>query len=390
MDKLLFGREPNYFEAMGAGNTAREIAQQPDVWRKLAAYLLEKRDDISTFMDKLAAVDGLRIVFTGAGSSAFIGESMQMLISGESGLRCEAVHTTDIVASPGSTLPDSPTLLISYSRSGESPESVGALQYAAKRVTELYNIVLVCKENSSVAKYAGEASGTLTLNMPPESCDLGFAMTSSVSAMALATWCLFGYRELDDRIAYIRRLADIAEAELSRLDDDARTVAEWEFDRIVYLGSGALKGLAREAAIKMLELTGGIVNSGWDTPAGFRHGPKSVIIGNAVTVHLLSNLPFTRKYDDCLLREVLRQRKANKTVAVAPAFIGAAGADIEVSYTPEEGGSREIYPYILGLLFIQLPALEKSLLLGKSTDNPAPGGEVNRVVQGIEIYPLED
>jgi tagatose-6-phosphate ketose/aldose isomerase len=208
--------------------------------------------------------------------------------------------------------------------------------------------------------------------------------------MALATWCLFGYRELDDRIAYIRRLADIAEAELSRLDDDARTVAEWEFDRIVYLGSGALKGLAREAAIKMLELTGGIVNSGWDTPAGFRHGPKSVIIGNAVTVHLLSNLPFTRKYDDCLLREVLRQRKANKPVAVAPAFIGAAGADIEVSYTPEEGGSREIYPYILGLLFIQLLALEKSLLLGISTDNPAPGGEVNRVVQGIEIYPLED
>jgi len=180
----------------GAGNTAREIAGQPDVWRKLADYLETRRSDIVDFMDKMYNIRGLRTVFTGAGSSAFIGESMQMLLAGELGLRCVAIHTTDIVVTPASTFPDpdTPTLLVSYSRSGESPESLGALQYATKCINDLYNIVFVCKKDSSVSKYANDAAGTLVLDMPPESCDLGFAMTSSISCMALATWCVFGYR----------------------------------------------------------------------------------------------------------------------------------------------------------------------------------------------------
>src|SRR6185369_16976892 len=47
--------------------------------------------------------------------------------------------------------------------------------------------------------------------------------------------------------------------------------------RVVYLGSGALTGLAREAALKLLELTAGQVVSYWDSPLGFRHGPKAVL-----------------------------------------------------------------------------------------------------------------
>ena len=370
-------------------NTAREIAQQPAVWRKLADYLETRGDDVTAFMERMKTVHGLRTVFTGAGSSAFIGESMQMLLSGESGLSCEAVHTTDIVSSPDSALRNAPTLLVSYSRSGESPESTGALRYAAKRISKLDNMVFVCKENSTVAKYAGETEGALLLNMPPESCDKGFAMTSSVSCMALATWCVFGYREMARRLDCIRRMADIAEAEIEKFDRLARDVAAWPFDRMVFLGSGALKGLAREAAVKMLELTAGEVNSGWDTPTGFRHGPKSVINADTVTVHLLSPLPHTRRYDDSLLREVLGQRKGNRAVAVYKAFEGAPGADADVSYALDEGMTGEISAYIMGLLFVQLLSLEKSINLGKDTDNPAPGGEVNRVVKGIEIYDLE-
>jgi len=388
MNTTLLNRDQEFFDAKHAGDTAREIAQQPDVWRKLADDLEMRRNDIAAFMEKIEEMPGLRTIFTGAGSSAFVGESMQMLLSGELGLRCEAVHTTDIVASPESTLLDVPTLIVSYSRSGESPESVGALQYAAKRVSELYNIIFVCKDNSSVANYAKDTSDTLVLNMPPESCDLGFAMTSSVSCMALATWCVFGYREFDERLSCVRAIADVVEAGIDALDADAQAVAAWNFDRIVYLGCGALRGLAHEAAIKMLELTAGVVNSGWDTPTGFRHGPKSVINDTTVTVHLLSNLPFTRRYDDSLLCETLRQRRGNKIIAVAPDFDGVDGLDKEVLYASGDGIAAEIYPYIMGLVFVQLLALEKSMLLGITTDNPCAGGEVNRVVKGVEIYPL--
>lgn len=389
MSDAMLNRTQSYFDERGAGNTAREIARQPDVWRKLAVLLDKRRDEISAFMEKILAVPNLRIVFTGAGSSAFIGESMQMLVANELGIFGEAVHTTDIVSAPAATLADVPTLLVSYSRSGESPESLGAVRYASKKISQLYNLVLVCKEDSSVANDAAGISNTLVLCLPPESCDLGFAMTCSVSCMALATWCAFGWRDMEKRIGQIYALADTAKKEIDGLDNLALKIAAWDFDRIVYLGSGALRGLAREAAIKMLELTAGEINAGWDTPAGFRHGPKSVICDTAVSVHLLSPVALTRRYDDDLLREMLSQRKNNKVVAAAPLFDCVAGSDLEAGYSLPQG-TGEMGAYLMGLIFVQLVALEKSLAMGNITDNPCAGGEVNRVVKGIIIYPLED
>lgn len=385
MNNTLLGRDQDYFNKLGAGNTAREIAQQPKMWRDLARVLKEKRESIAQFMEKVDAIKGLRVIFTGAGSSAFIGESMQMLLVREFGIAGEAIHTTDIVTSPDSTLLDVPTLIVSYSRSGESPESIGALEYATKKITQLYNLIIVCKDDSSVANYAEGTSDTLVLKMPPESCDLGFAMTSSISCMSLATWCAFGYREIDKRLDYIQSIAKYVEAQMDTMDEQARIAGKWGYDRAVFLGCGALRGLAREAAVKMLELTSGKVNAGWDSSAGFRHGPKSVINSSTLTVHLLSPLEHTRRYDEDLLEEVLGERKGNRVIAVGPEV--HADADMTVSYA-RLNRYEEISAYLIGLVFIQLLALETSLEHGITSDNPCVGGEVNRVVQGVKIYNL--
>ena len=114
-----------------------------------------------------------------------------------------------------------------------------------------------------------------------------------------------------------------------------------------------------------------------------------MINDSTVTVHLLSPILLTRMYDDDLIREVLRQRRNNKVVAVASSFNGIGGSDLEVVYTEAEGINPEICSYIMGLLFLQLIALEKSMKLGYNTDSPCADGEANRVVQGIEIYPLK-
>jgi tagatose-6-phosphate ketose/aldose isomerase len=285
-------------------------------------------------------------------------------------------------------LRDIPTLMVSYSRSGESPESVGALQCAASRIKKLFNLVLVCKENSSVADYASKTSDTLVLNMPPEACDLGFAMTSSVSSMALGTWLAFGHEGLAERISAIHALADGVEAEMGLLDDVARSVSCWAFDRAAYLGSGELRGLGREAAVKMLELTAGEVNAAWDAPTGFRHGPKSMVNDGAVTVHFMSERKSTRRYDDDLISEMIRQKKGNRIIAVRSSSSGKhSEVDADAVYNVPRGVNPIIASYIYGLVFAQLMALEKSLALGNSTDNPCAGGEVNRVVQGVKIYP---
>lgn len=390
MEKTL-GRPAGFFEAQGAGNTAREILQQPDMWRKLAGILLGAKAEIATFMEKLMAVKGLRIVFTGAGSSAFIGESLQGILARELGVRSETVHTTDIVSAPDCVLFNVPTLLISFSRSGESPESVGALQYANARIDELYNIVVVCKPDSSLANYASSISDTLVLNMPPETSDLGFAMTSSVSSMALAAWSIFDWKNLAERCRQMELLAQSAEAELAPMDALARTVAGWAYDRVVFLGSGGLKGLARESAVKSLELTDGIVNAGYDTAAGFRHGPKTAVTDSMLTVHFLSADSFTRQYDVDLLREMAAEKQKNLLVAVGSG--GAAecpqGVDGVCSYELcGEAAFADMTAYIKSLLFAQLLSLEKSLECGITTDTPCAGGTVNRVVQGVVVYQL--
>jgi tagatose-6-phosphate ketose/aldose isomerase len=67
------------------------------------------------------------------------------------------------------------------------------------------------------------------------------------------------------------------------------------FERIVYLGSNALKGLAREAALKTLELSDGQVVAISDTPLGFRHGPKTIVNAQSLVVVMLGNDHYTRR-----------------------------------------------------------------------------------------------
>src|SRR5256885_10423749 len=75
----------------------------------------------------------LRIVLTGAGSSAFIGECLAPALARKLA-RVEAIPTTDIVASPDTFLSSRcRTLIVSFARSGNSPESVAAVEFAERR-----------------------------------------------------------------------------------------------------------------------------------------------------------------------------------------------------------------------------------------------------------------
>ena len=389
-EEMVFERDAAWFEARKAGATVKEVLQQPALWDCLADTLDAREKEITSFMSRVLAVPGLRIVFTGAGSSAFIGESLQKMLMRDSGLHSEAVHTTEIVAAPDITLYDVPTLLVSFARSGDSPESVATLKYARKKVKELYNLVVVCNERSALADYASEEDGTLVLNMPQEACDIGFAMTSSVSCMVLGTWCAFGYKTLRVHTAYLRALAESVRSEMPALDKTARAVAANPYRRVVYLGTGALYGLAREGAVKSLELTNGYVNATFDTPTGFRHGPKTVLDDETLSVHFLSPDAFTQRYDLDVAEELIHEKKKN-IVAVVVSKADAAkveGADYLATYDEPAGGSRELCAYIKSLLFAQLLSVEKSLERGVTTDSPCPKGEVNRVVRGVVIYDL--
>ena len=137
----ILGLNTAALDAAGGGLTAREIAQQPQVWPQIDALVAGHRAALDAFLAPLLASPALRIVLTGAGTSAFLGECLAPAMLGR-GWRAEAVPTTDIVSGPGRFLQAGvATLVVSFARSGSSPESVAAVQLADQLVDDVYHLV---------------------------------------------------------------------------------------------------------------------------------------------------------------------------------------------------------------------------------------------------------
>ena len=108
--------------------------------------------------------------------------------------------------------------------------------------------------------------------MPEATNDQGFAMTSSFTSMTLAAWLVLGaVADPDDLVGC---LATAAERIMANRQEDIRRLASSGYERVVYLGSGLLKGLAHESSLKLLDLTAGEIVTYFESPLGFRHGPS--------------------------------------------------------------------------------------------------------------------
>ncbi|AMU18806.1 SIS domain-containing protein [Burkholderia cenocepacia] len=388
-----FDLDPADLSRRHAAHTAREIAQQPDVWPDVHAVVDAQRAALDAFLAPLLADPRLRIVLTGAGSSAFIGQCLAPALRHRFGGRVEAVATTDIVANPGDTLqPGVPTLLVSFARSGNSPESVAAVELADRLVDGCRHLAFTCAADGMLNRRLGTHPRAHVVLLPEATHDQAFAMTSSFSGMLLGAAWAFGVAGMP-----VGPLADAARTLLrdhaSRLAAHVRQLPE----RVVYLGSGTLLGLAREAALKLLELTDGLIVAMAESPLGFRHGPKTFLDERTLVVVLLSGDPHTRRYDLDLLRELRRENRAAGILSVGVAPADDAGDDAGDTSTPSPSGDDLTVPLPPGLpdlalapvalVLAQCFALLASLRLGLTPDNPSASGTVNRVVAGVTIHP---
>ena len=388
----LLGLEISKLEDCSGLNTAKEIIQQPDTWRESVKNLIKNKIEIKSFIDSFLSKNAFRIILTGAGTSAFAGEVCEPYLTSLLNKRVEAIATTDLVASPKSYfIKDIPTLLVSFARSGNSPESVHAVNLARQLVDELYQVVITCNENGKLAKNTVNDEKSLLLLMPPQTNDLGFAMTSSFTTMVLNAMVVFNIDNIENFSSDVDKLSNSVNDFIEDNIEKVTSLANKDFERIVYLGSSTSKGIARESALKVLELTAGKVNASYDTPLGFRHGPKSVVDDETVSVIYISNDEYTRKYDLDLAKEMLAHKKNDKVVIV--------GDNIEedilnkadyvfnvenINYTVE----NEVLLPLQQIIFGQMLSFLKSVNLGITPDNPCPTGEVNRVVQGVILHEL--
>lgn len=353
--------------------TAREIAQQPQVWRQIVSQINADNELRQWFAAQLAE-PGLRIILTGAGTSAYIGQALLPALAAtlpNPAQRLEAISTTDLVSNPAQYLQNQyPTLLISYGRSGNSPESLKTVQLADQLLPDCRHLIITCNAAGQLAQYGHAHLQSKVLQLPDACHDRSFAMTSSFSGMYLATLWLFQpeQSQLDTTIDVTTQLLSQSAA--------IRAEAELPAERVVFVGSGGLAGIAREAALKYLELTAGQISSFYESSLGFRHGPKSVVNAQTQVFILRSNDPYTAKYDVDLHAEVQRDRRAAYSRLVQlDACHGAALL-------------TDAWLALPLIVYCQTLAFFKALQLQISPDNPCPTGEVNRVVQGVTLYPF--
>jgi tagatose-6-phosphate ketose/aldose isomerase len=381
MDVTLLPDMPAW-QRLGGAHTAEEIAQQPTLWSALADVLEAARERIDAFLGDALRQPGQRVIFTGAGSSGFIAEMVADQINAQWPADVRVLHTTSLLTHPALYLQrDRPTLLVSFGRSGSSPESVAAVDLVRAQVDDARFLDITCNADGALAQRGQGRSDTLSLLMPPASCDRAFAMTSSLSCMLLAALSVFDGAPWAERIARLRSLAERGTQAVSNWDAPVAALARTDISRVIYLGSGPLEATAREAALKVLELTAGRVLALANTPLGFRHGPKSTLNGTTLVVVLRSAQPLARRYEQDLLEELRRDGIAARVISVGPAGSDSADGDflLEVPALPD--------PWLapLWLVMAQCFALQRSAALGLTPDNPFPDGTVNRVVQGVTI-----
>ncbi len=327
-------------------------------------------------------------MLSGAGTSGYVGECLAPALTRALGRHVEAIATTDLIASASSWLTaDAPTLLVSFARSGNSPESAAAVEIVQAYVKRCAHLVVTCNAHGALNRRAHTLPNAHAIVLPEATNDRSFAMTSSFSGMLLAAGAAFGVLTTAEIAALAGRTAALILASRALLEDLVRA----RFQRVVYLGSGALKGFAREAALKMLELTDGRVIAGADSTLGFRHGPKTILNSQTLVVVFLCNDPHARRYDLDLVSELRREAVAGRVVTVVDAQ--SAGGEPHELALPAVAGTPAVSDLALCMAyapFAQALAMLQSLSLGISPDTPNAAGTVSRVVQGVTIYPWRE
>ncbi len=377
-------------QRLGADITTREIYQQPDVWQEAFDSYKAQAADIAAFLKKIEDKhDYIKVIFAGAGSSAYVGDTLTPYfrqIYDERKWNFNAIATTDIVANPLVYLKrEVPTVLVSFARSGNSPESVATVDLAKQLVDDLYQITITCAAQGKLAQQAQGDEKNLLLLQPEASNDAGFAMTSSFSSMMLTALLVFDRAELAQKEAKVAALIQLSQDVLGRVAD-VQQLVELDFSRVIYLGAGPFFGLAHEAQLKILELTAGQIATMYESPVGFRHGPKSLINQDTVVLVFGSADAYTKAYDLDLVREVAGDGIVRRLVMLTDREEQLEGVEQVVLSTQEPlGDSYRIFPYIV---YAQLFALLSSLKVKNRPDTPSPTGTVNRVVQGVIIHPF--
>ena len=375
----------------GLSFTPHEIAQQPDTWKTTLEIFRREQVRITAFLEDVGLRDALEkrpaVMLVGAGTSDYIGHALALLLRRAWGCEVVACASTELLPNiEDYIVPGRRYLWVSFSRSGDSPEGVAALERAIERYPDIAHLVVTCNSEAQMINVCKGAAHSCAIVLDDAVNDRSLAMTSSFTNMIMMghclahAWSIEEYAEIHSRLVHAgRELLDTAATEADR-------AASLDFDRICFVGSGALASVATESALKVLELTGGQIKTMSETVLGLRHGPMAALDSKTLFVCFVSEDPRRALYARDLLLEIGDKQIAGYRIAIGPASMSAEMAPCCETYLPLQDGIADPYRPVLDVLFGQLLGLFCSVAHGLKPDAPSPGGVINRVVEKFRIY----
>jgi len=349
--------------------TYGEIRQQPELWPTTVERVASS--------EARKIVQGRAAVICGAGTSAYAASA----VAG-TWLNGVAIPTTDLLTySQKELLHLAPSfvsngVLVSIARSGDSPESVGVIKRIKQMFPGVVHLAITCNERGEMVRLPGVNA----LVLDPRTNDRSLVMTSSFSNLLLAGMLVAQPDPLKEGLPEIVANVNRDFAEIDRLSE--RLAAKFP-SRLMVLTSAALEPLAREASLKVLEMTAGRIVAVNETFLGVRHGPMSFLRPDSYVVCVLSSNAERRRFEEDLLRELLHKKLGHVIV------VGANTADPEMGHDFVPAMAPNLPDELRGpfeIIFLQLLAYHLSLASDLDPDSPSPDGVITRVVQPFQLH----
>ena len=379
----LLARNENEQRTSGYFHTLNEIMQQPATWRQTGKQLAAMSEEL------LQTIEGIKLlVLTGSGSSEYAGESVRLPLQNRLSIPVQSIGGGVLLTHRGKAIaPIRPGLMISLGRSGDSPESVGAIAAILAIEPDIKHLVVTCNAQGRLATAFSDDPRVKVVLLAEQTNDRSLVMTSSFTNMILASAFLGMLHTPDKYLSLVNGLSQKAEEILRAHFDSIAALARRDFSRIVFLASGPRLGAARESALKMLEMTAGKVWATSETYLGLRHGPMSLVHSDTLIVCSLSSNPLVRAYECDLLRELndkqLGMAKLIFGQEVPPDLVRSGDVVFDCEGLAELGD--ENMP-VLDVILGQLLAFFRCMKEGLQPDSPSSEGVINRVVQEFTLH----
>jgi glucosamine--fructose-6-phosphate aminotransferase (isomerizing) len=260
-------------------HTLTEILSQPEVWRSCLSRLGEE-----TAFQSIGNKTRVRKpwLFVGCGTSFFLAEAAASSWSLLTGFPARALPASEVLLFPQlAQLQEQDLQAVIISRSGRTSEALRAAELLAKK----YNVStlgITCALESDLAKIC-----ELTIALP-KADEKSVVMTRSFSSMLLALL------RLAAEAANAPQFSTSIESVTKRLASD---IEKWSdgveafsskhaFADYIFLGQGPFFPIAREAALKVTEMSHSYAQA-YHT-LEFRHGPKSIVAPQTCITFFLS------------------------------------------------------------------------------------------------------